>query len=568
MPSQPIQPNFNSNLEQEDENTLKSTAKNHFWHAFLLVFILIFVLGAGYFSWVWFERQKLQNNIQNSIAKCQKDLSLFKQEFGQVEISCDLNPPDLNNSFNLFSLKTEASDFENNISNLGSITRQKYDQRLNELNQSKKNYQLAQETLSGLGYKNLPDMAQIQAKEAQVGTTEKMVLDKKMYETELANLQPINKRFTTLLEYKLNKFWAEYKITKKLGLEIPSQTNDLIQSYSLGNENTAVTLQNLPKFENPEQAINTAKLSTELTQNTLILTQNIYSKVQNSKDLEKIALADTTPKNFVNLPILMYHRIEDLSKVPKTEQSDARKAISITPEVFISQLDLLKEKGYETVNLDDIDQAIENQDQSFFNGKKVVISFDDGYPEHYDIAFKELKNRGFKGVFGVITEQVKDKQLGSVSIITWSKLKEMQDAGMQIMSHSSSHCALGSFKPQDGRGYQDGGDYRKCDLGSQKEVNYGKAGFDMMPIKQAEYELNESRKLILKKIGVDQPYFMFPYGAYNDEIFDIMFQNGFKLGLGVGGGPNVDLNNPFTLNRVTVIGNTKPGELAGWFGKI
>ena len=258
----------------------------------------------------------------------------------------------------------------------------------------------------------------------------------------------------------------------------------------------------------------------------------------------------------------MYHRIEDMDKIPKNEQSDARKAISVTPEIFKSQLDVLKQKGFETVNLDDIVEAIETQNKSFFNGKKVIISFDDGYREHYDIAYPELKSRGFKGIFGVITEEISDKQSGSFSIITWDKLREMQNNGMQIFAHSSSHCSLGSFKAQDGRPYQDGGEYRKCDLNNQKEVDYGMVGFDMMPIKQAEYELVQSRKLIFDKIGIDQPYFMFPYGAYSEEIFDIMFQNGFKLGLGVGGGPDIDLNQPFVLNRVSVDDDTDLSDLA------
>ncbi len=537
--------------------------KSLFLKIILSTGIFTVCLVGAYFGIALNQQKKNTENVQTALRECNQNLEKYKTEFDQLEINCKLDLPDLTKIWNLSELETKTKAAITSIEALNQPIATKFAQRESDFKKSKDNYFIARESLQNLGYKKLPDADKIV--ESTPGTLNKLVLDAKMYQDQTLQINLIDQQFATLLQYKLAKFWSKYKIAQQIQMPIPEQVTGLIQKYSLDPK---FDQQNLAKFDTPESAKNTRQLSIDLTQMTMLLTQNIYAKTQDSKDLRQIAARDDIPKKSVQFPILMYHRIEDLSKVPENEISDARKAISISSEVFTNQLDLLKAKGYESVDLRDVEQAILTKDTKFFDGKKVMITFDDGYPEHYDIAFKELKNRGFKGVFGIITETVKDKQLGVMPIMTWPKLKEMQSAGMQIISHTASHCALGSYKFLDGRAFEPGGDFRKCDLNNPKEVNYGKVGYPMMPLKQAEYEIVQPRQTILDKTGTDQPYIIFPYGAYNDQVLDIMFENGFKLGLGVGGGPNVDLDFPFVLNRVTVIGDTKVDDLKGWFRQI
>jgi peptidoglycan/xylan/chitin deacetylase (PgdA/CDA1 family) len=294
--------------------------------------------------------------------------------------------------------------------------------------------------------------------------------------------------------------------------------------------------------------------------------QVIYAKAKESKEDIKQIDVDLSDKYIVNLPILMYHHVDEIEKLPKNEQTKDRKSLTVSPATFAAQLDKLKSAGYETVTLEDLETAVNTKNQVFFTGKKIMLTFDDGYKEHYSVVFKELQSRGMKGVFGIITSNVSDKEESDK--LTWSKLKEMQSAGMEIVSHTVSHCALGSYKFFDGRSLSPKGEYRKCNLANPKELNYGHVGNEMISEEQARFEVVESKKIIDQKLGINSRYLIFPYGAYNDEIFDLLWSSGYKLGLGVAGGPKIDLNNPFLLNRVTVIGGTKPDEMVGWFKGI
>lgn len=76
-------------------------------------------------------------------------------------------------------------------------------------------------------------------------------------------------------------------------------------------------------------------------------------------------------------------------------------------------------------------------------GKVCSLSFtyDDGPATHYTHAFPLHKKYGFPGTFLIITSRVEDDKDPSRphKNVSWSELKEMSDAGMEIASHTKSH---------------------------------------------------------------------------------------------------------------------------------
>jgi peptidoglycan/xylan/chitin deacetylase (PgdA/CDA1 family) len=74
----------------------------------------------------------------------------------------------------------------------------------------------------------------------------------------------------------------------------------------------------------------------------------------------------------------------------------------------------------------------------------VILTFDDGYSDHYSQAFPILKQHAMTGAFAIITGFVE----GGGDYMSWAQIKEMSDAGMEMMSHTVTHIDLnGSDDP-------------------------------------------------------------------------------------------------------------------------
>ncbi len=132
-----------------------------------------------------------------------------------------------------------------------------------------------------------------------------------------------------------------------------------------------------------------------------------------------------------DLPILMYH---DVSPTPPDDIY--RAASNVLPAEFAKELDYLKCAGYTTVTMAQLFEAIHGE--AALPARPIILSFDDGYENHYSQVFPMLKARGFAGSFAVITGFIGDNGV----YMTWGDIKEMADGGMEFMSHTVSHVDL------------------------------------------------------------------------------------------------------------------------------
>src|SRR5207302_3062603 len=81
------------------------------------------------------------------------------------------------------------------------------------------------------------------------------------------------------------------------------------------------------------------------------------------------------------LPILMYHRIA-------TDGPAGLARYRTTPEAFLEQMRWLRRRGYHAVTSADIVRHLANGRP--FQGRPVLISFDDGYRDFHDTAWPIL----------------------------------------------------------------------------------------------------------------------------------------------------------------------------------
>ena len=103
--------------------------------------------------------------------------------------------------------------------------------------------------------------------------------------------------------------------------------------------------------------------------------------------------------------------------------------------VFKSQMQYLKDNGYETLRFDDLntDNKIE------YKKKRVIIAFDDGWLSNYTEIFDFMKAKGLKyNVFLAVGLIGQDKRY-----LTWDMIREMHESGIcGFGTHTYSHVDL------------------------------------------------------------------------------------------------------------------------------
>ncbi len=181
----------------------------------------------------------------------------------------------------------------------------------------------------------------------------------------------------------------------------------------------------------------------------------------------------------VNVPILMYHYISE----PPEDADEYREDLSVTPQAFREQLQYLADNGYTTIDLYDLLLAVTRRQA--LPPKPVILTFDDGYVDHYTNAFPLLQEFGFKGTFFIITGWVDD---GSPAHMNWAMIEEMAAAGMRMESHSRSHPNLTEAADEEALIWQI--------LGSQETL--------------------------AAHIGYTPRFFCYPGGRYDDEVIAVL----------------------------------------------
>jgi len=152
----------------------------------------------------------------------------------------------------------------------------------------------------------------------------------------------------------------------------------------------------------------------------------------------KLVVPTPTPTPVVlpdqaRVPILMYHYVSELPPNPDRYRRD----LTVSPENFEAQLQYLADAGYHTITLTDLYLHLT---QGYpLPEKPVILTFDDGYKDAYEVVFPLLLDYGFTGTFFVLATPA---HFEWSDYLTWAQMKEMSDAGMDIQAHGRDHVDL------------------------------------------------------------------------------------------------------------------------------
>ncbi|OGR91457.1 MAG: hypothetical protein A2V88_06625 [Elusimicrobia bacterium RBG_16_66_12] len=196
------------------------------------------------------------------------------------------------------------------------------------------------------------------------------------------------------------------------------------------------------------------------------------------------------------MPTLMYHKIGD------APPGSRLKKLWVAADDFRRQLDYLKEHGYTAVTPSDWRDA--EKGLGPLPEKPVLITFDDGYMNNYEIAYPLLREAGMKGCVFLVYETLDKHNAWHdpasepwLKMLTRAQVREMQDSGViEFGSHTMRHRNLAAI-----------------------------------PLDETRWELAESKKRLEDELGREMVAFAYPYGAgaYEPEVRAAVREAGYRF---------------------------------------
>jgi peptidoglycan/xylan/chitin deacetylase (PgdA/CDA1 family) len=138
------------------------------------------------------------------------------------------------------------------------------------------------------------------------------------------------------------------------------------------------------------------------------------------------------------IPILMYHSV---SNQPESGLHPYYRTATAT-EQFAAQMQQLHENGYRAASPAEAVRRLHSQEK--FTGKKVVITFDDGYRNFLQHAFPVLQKYSFTAIVYLPTAYIADMPatFKGKECLTWAEVRELHRQGIHFGSHTVTHPQL------------------------------------------------------------------------------------------------------------------------------
>jgi peptidoglycan/xylan/chitin deacetylase (PgdA/CDA1 family) len=181
------------------------------------------------------------------------------------------------------------------------------------------------------------------------------------------------------------------------------------------------------------------------------------------------------------VPVLMYHRVD-----PQLSARDPITVhLTVSQSAFEAQLRALQVAGYRSMSLEMLLAAL---DRRALPARRIVLTFDDGYEDHFAIVFPLLRKYGFTATFFIVTSSV-----GTRDHLTTAQIRQMAEAGMEIGSHGVHHV-----------------------------------DFSQLPLPAARGELVQSRATLEAWVGRRVVFFAYPAGRYSAALQALLDALGYQ----------------------------------------
>ncbi len=242
----------------------------------------------------------------------------------------------------------------------------------------------------------------------------------------------------------------------------------------------------------------------------------------NAPAVTRLTLPATLPARTLNVPILMYHRIDVLrSTLPAITR-----ALTVAPGDFASQMRWLASHGFHTITQEQLFAALEHRKP--LPAKPIVITFDDGYRDVLYNAAPVMHRLGMRGTAFVITGRISGSD---VSFLSWLQLNALEQSGIEIGSHTVHHLELPGLSDP-----------------------------------AALQELIRSRHALELHLHHPVQWFAYPAGRFDTRTEELVRRAGYVLAVTTEPGSTQDAQAPFALHRYEVLDTTGVRGLASILG--
>jgi peptidoglycan/xylan/chitin deacetylase (PgdA/CDA1 family) len=232
----------------------------------------------------------------------------------------------------------------------------------------------------------------------------------------------------------------------------------------------------------------------------------------------ELRLPARLPDRTVNVPILMYHRINVITPSTPAES----RGLTVHPADFARQMTWLKRHGYRTVTQRELFEAL--MCGRTLGPRPIMITFDDGYRDVFFKASPVLVRLGMRATAYVVSGRISK---GDPSFLTWSMLQALERRGIEIGSHTLAHRDMRSLSDR-----------------------------SML------VDLTSSRRALERKLGHPVPWLAYPFGAYDARVERLARRAGYLLAVTTRAGIAHSARRPLALPRLRVLDSTGVRGLA------
>jgi peptidoglycan/xylan/chitin deacetylase (PgdA/CDA1 family) len=235
-----------------------------------------------------------------------------------------------------------------------------------------------------------------------------------------------------------------------------------------------------------------------------------------------LRLPTTLPRRRLDLPILMYHRID----LVKPTLPEITQRLTVNPRVFAAQMHWLVRAGFHSVTPLQAFEALEYGQP--LPRHPVLITFDDGYRDVLGKAAPTLHRLHLHAIEFVITDRVDGPD---PSFLTWPELRRLERLGVAIGSHTVTHRNLVHLTAPEVR-----------------------------------VELRRSRAVLERHLGHPVQWFAYPSGGVDRVVAAQVRQAGYVLAVTTMPGTVQSARQPLLLHRDEILDTTGVAGFAALLG--